>query len=318
MARAETAGDEGLVVIDRRHFAALAAAVVLVLTLVGALAWRFLGPADEATLAEPIAVNATLNPPQHLFGDPVRARIEVVLDAKRVNPDSVKVRANFAPYRPLQPSTQSRTAVGPLTRIRFEYRLACLTYGCTPRGQRGQRRFELKNAAVEYGSRGGGRLRTEEIDWPMLTVSGRISPTRFWEAQTRAEYRELGPPTYSVSPRLVEFVALLLALIFGAAAVVLALRLLPLARLAERLGLKTVDRRTSLERALERVRETSSADRAEEGRRALERLAHELRRARNPELAGAASELAWSRQFPADGRLTRLSGEVERLISEGT
>jgi hypothetical protein len=314
MARAETPGDEGFVVIDRRHFAVLAAGVVLVLALLGALAWRIWDPGEEGSLAEPIAVNATLSPQQHMFGDPVRARIEVVLDAERVDPDSVKVRASFAPYRQLQPQTESRSDAGPITRLRFDYRLACLTYSCLPNGRR---RFELKNAAVEYSTGRGGGVRTEEIDWPTLTASGRISRARFYEAQTRAEFRELEPPAYRVSPRLVEVIGLLLALIFGAAAVILILRLLPLERIAERLGLKTVDTRTPLERALARVRETSTPDRAEEGRRALERLAHELRKARNPELAGAASELAWSRQFPADGRLTRLSGDVERLISEG-
>ena len=300
--------------IDRRHFAILAAGAVLVLALLGALAWRVWEPGEEGSLAEPIAVNATLSPQQHMFGDPVLARIEVVLDAERVDPDSVKVRASFAPYRQLQPPTDSRSAAGPITRLRFDYRLACLTYSCLPNPRK---RFELKNAAVEYNTRGGGGVRTEEIDWPTLTASGRISRARFYEAQTRAEFRELQPPAYRVSPRLVEVIGLLLALIFAAAAVILILRLLPLARIAERLGLRTVDTRTQLERALARVQETSTPERADEGRRALERLAHELRKARNPELAGAASELAWSRQFPADGRLTRLSGEVERLISEG-
>ena len=77
-------------------------------------------------------------------------------------------------------------------------------------------------------------MRTEEIDWPTLTASGRISRARFYEAQTRAEFRELEPPAYRVSPRLVEVIGLLLALIFGAAAVILILRLLPLERIAER------------------------------------------------------------------------------------
>ena len=48
MARAETPGDEGCVVIDRRHFAVLAAGVVLVLALLGALAWRVWDPERKA------------------------------------------------------------------------------------------------------------------------------------------------------------------------------------------------------------------------------------------------------------------------------
>jgi hypothetical protein len=305
-------------VIDRRHFAVLGAAVVLVVALAAVLAWRVWDGAEDASLAEPIAVNATLGPQQHLFGDPIRARVDLILDAKQVDPDTVKVRPAFAPYRPLQPPERSQTSLGAITRLRFDYQLACLGYRCLPTGRLvdGRRRIELRSGTVEYRRRGDAAVQTEEIDWPALNVTGRISATRLWEAQLRAEFHELGPPTYRVSPTLVEVVALALAAIFGAAALILILRLLPLARIAERLGLKTVDRRSPLERALARVQETATADRSDEGRRALERLARELRRARSPELAGAASQLAWSREFPADGRLTALTGKVERLISE--
>jgi hypothetical protein len=312
MARAAAARDEGLVVIDRRHFAVLAGLVVLVLTVVGLFAWRAWDNAEPGSLVEPIVVNATLGPQQHLFGDPLRARVDVILDSKRVDPQSVKVRTSFAPYRPLEPPRRLESAAGAITRLRFDYRLACLTYRCLPIGRR---RFDLRNGAVEYHTRSSEAVQTEEIDWPVLHAAGRISATRLWEAQLRGDYHDLAPPTYGVSPKLVQFVALVLAVLFGAAALILVLRLLPLAPLFERLGLKTVDRRTPLERALARVHQT--AERPDEGRRALERLAHELRRVQNPHLAGAASRLAWSREFPVDGRLTALSTEVERLIREG-
>lgn len=300
--------------IDRRYFAALVGIGVLLLTLLGVLAWRMWDTSEEGSLTEPIAVNGTIGPQQHLFGDPVRARVEVVLDSEQVDPETVRLRANFAPYRPLQPRRQSKSTSGPITRIRYDYELTCLTFRCLPLGQR---RFELKNATVEYRTRAGGSAKTVDVDWPTLTATGRISRTRYWEAQMRSEFTDVGPPTYRVSPRTVEIVAIVLAVIFGAAALALILRLLPLGQIAERLGLKTVDRRSRLERALARVQETAtSAERPDEGRRALERLAHELRRVRNPELAGAASRLAWSRDFPADGRLTALTGDVRRLISE--
>jgi hypothetical protein len=291
-----------VVVIDRRHFAGLAAIVFFVLAAAGFLAWRAWDSEDQQGPAEPIAVNATLGPQQHLFGDPVHARID---------PKTVKVRVNFAPYRPLRPTRQVRSASGPITRLRFDYLLSCLGFRCLPLGQRD---FELHDGAVEYRTRAGGMQR-EEIDWPSIEATGRIPATQLWQAQLRADYRDLGPPTYALAPRTVTLVALVLAVLFGAAALILILRLLPLARLAERLGLKTVDRRTPLERALARVHETS--ERPKEGRRALERLAQELRRTHRPELAGTASQLAWSREFPADGRLTALSGEIERLIAEG-
>jgi len=313
MGRAAAARVEGVVVIDRRLFAGLAAVVFFVLAAAGFLAWRAWDSEDQQGPAEPIAVNATLWPQQHLFGDPVHARVELILDSRRIDPNTVKVRVNFAPYRPLRPTRQVRSASGPITRLRFDYLLSCLGYRCLPIGQRD---FELHNGAVEYRSRPGA-VQREEIDWPSIEATGRIpaAALAMAEASLRADYRELGPPTYALAPRTVALVALVLAVLFGAAALILILRLLPLARLAERLGLNTVDRRTPLERALARVHETS--ERPKEGRRALERLAQELRRARSPELAGTASQLAWSREFPADGRLTALSGEVERLIAEG-
>jgi hypothetical protein len=300
-----------VVVIDRRYFAALAALVVLVVAAVGFLAWRAWESAEEGSLLEPIAVTGTITPAQHLFGDPLRARVDVVLDSERVDPDSVRVRVNFAPYRPLAPPRRLESSAGQIKRIRFDYRLACLGYRCLPVGQR---TFDLRGATVEYRSRGTPEVRTEQIDWPPIRAAGRIQATRLWEARMRADYRDLGTPTYRVSPWLVQLVALALAVLFAGAAAILVLRRLPLERLAERLGLKTVDRRTPLERALARVHET--AERPDEGRRALERLAYELRLARRPELAGAASRLAWSREFPADGRLTALSGEIEQLIAE--
>jgi hypothetical protein len=298
-------------VIQRKHFAVLVALVVLVLALLGFLAWRAWDTDEEGSLAEPIAVDATLTPQQHLFGDPLRARVELIVDAERVNPDTVRIRVNFAPYRPLRPPTRTEESSGPITRLRYDYSLACLTYRCLPIGQRD---FGLRNAAVEYRLRGRDGLQTEEIMWPQLEATGRISATRLFEARLRSSYRELGPPTYRIAPRTVEVAALVLAVLFGAGALVLVLRLLPLGRIAERLGLKTVDHRSPLERALARVHET--AEQPEEGRRALERLAHELRRARNPDLAHRASRLAWSRDFPADGRLTALSTDVKRLITE--
>lgn len=297
--------------IARRHFAALAALVVVVLAAVGVLVWRAWDSAEPRSPAEQIAVNATLAPEQHLFGDPLRARVDLIVDSRRIDPETVRIRVNFAPYRPMQPARRTESANGATTHLRFDYVLGCLTYRCLPVGQR---TFELRNATVEYKSRSAQGVQTEEIDWPSLEATGRIPATRLWQAQLRADYRELGPPTYTLPPKRVALVALVLSVLFAAAALILILRLLPLARVAERLGLKTVDRRTPVERALARVHET--AERPEEGRRALERLAQELRRARSPELAGRASRLAWSREFPANGRLTALSSDVERLISE--
>jgi hypothetical protein len=155
------------------------------------------------------------------------------------------------------------------------------------------------------------------IEWPPLRAAGRIDPDELENAALRAELRNLPPPSYRVSPRTVEVVALVLAALFAAAAAILILRLLPLDRLAARLGARWVDKRSPLEQALALVRESSASGSSEEGRRALERLAVELRRT-HPALAEDASRLAWSRRSAGDAGVgvQPLSDDVQRVISE--
>ena len=297
-----------------RLYAALAAAAVLLAALVGLLAWRSWDTQPGPVLGEePITGTALLEPEQHLFGDAVRARLELVVDRNRVDPDSVDVGANFAPYRQLRPLRRTRVDSGPITMLRFDYLLSCLTARCLPSGDG---RVDFGGVAVEYTPRGNAGVQTATIEWPPLLAAGRIDPERLEQAALRAELRDLTPPSYRISPKTVELVALLLAILFAAAAAILAIRFLPLDRFAAWLGARHADRRSSLERALARVRDAIAGGRPAESRRALDRLAHELRATRNPELADDASKLAWSEGTPGEARVTPLSHDVERVIGE--
>jgi hypothetical protein len=314
MVRAPPGLDEGALVTRRQLYAALAAAVVLLAALAGLVAWRAWDSQPGPVLGdEPIAGTALLEPEQHLFGDAVRARLELVLDRNRVDPGSVEVGANFRPYRELRPVELSRTDSGPITRLRYDYLLGCLTAACLPRGAG---RVELPGVAIEYTGRRDPLPQTASVEWPPIRAAGRIDPNRLEQAALRAELRDLTPPSYRLSPRAVELIALLLAVLFAAAAGILAIRLLPLDRIAAWLGARRADRRTPLERALAQVRDVVAAGRPTEGRRALERLASELRKTRNPELASDASRLAWSRRAPGETRVEPLSQDVERVIAE--
>ncbi|MGH2995661.1 MAG: hypothetical protein ACRDM9_05035 [Gaiellaceae bacterium] len=296
----------------RRVYAALVAATVLVAALAGLLAWRaWDSPAGPVLGDEPIAGTALLEPEQHLFGDAVRARLELVMDRNRIDPDSVEVGANFQPYRELRPVERTRTNSGPITRLRYDYLIACLSAACLPSGGG---RVEFGGAAIEFSRPGEPVPETASIEWPPLRAAGRIDPDRLGQAALRAELRDLSPPAYRVSPKAVELVALLFAVVFAAAAAILAIRFLPLDRIAAWLGAGRADLRTPLERALALVRDAVSAGRPTEGRRALERLAHELRATSNPELASDASRLAWSKRAPGEARVTPLSHDVERVI----
>ena len=174
--------------------------------------------------------------------------------------------------------------------------------------------MEIGGVAVNYLRRGESEPSAATVEWVPIRAAGRIDPNALEQAALRSDLRDLPSASYRVSPRTVELVALALAVLFAVGAAILILRLLPLDRLATRLGARFVDKRSPLEQALALVRESAASGSPEEERRALERLAVELRRTRNPALAGDASRLAWSQPVPAG--IDPLSDEVERVISE--
>jgi hypothetical protein len=302
------------VVSTRRILVGATAAVVVIAAVAALLAWRAWESGGGPGLSQdPIVGSTFLEPEQHLFGDAIRARLELVVDTDRVDPGTIEIGANFDPYKVLRPVERSRSDSGSITKFRYDYILGCLTAACLPKGTG---RVELGGTAVNYTRRGSSQAEAATIEWPPIRTAGRISPDELEQAALRAELRDLPEATYRVSPRAVELVGLLLAVLFAAAAAVLVLRLLPLDRFAVWLGARRVDRRTALEQALGLVRESSDSGSAEDERRALERLAVELRRARNPELAHDASRLAWSQARPVETGVESLSDGVERVISE--
>ena len=296
----------------RRLFIGGVVLAAILAVAVGLIAWNSWDKGGGPGLGEePIVGTALLTPEQHLFGDAVRARVELIVDGNRVDPDSVEIGANFDPYRELRPVEVTRSEDGTLTKLRYDYVLGCLVSQCLPRGAG---RVELGGVAVNYLRRGESEPSAATVEWVPIRAAGRIDPNQLDQAALRSDLRDLPSASYRVSPRTVELVALVLAVLFAVGAAILILRLLPLDRLATRLGARFADKRSPLEQALALVRESAASGSAEEERRALERLAVELRRARSPALAGDASRLAWSQPVPAG--IDPLSDEVERVISE--
>ena len=296
----------------RRLFIGGVVLAAILAVAVGLIAWNSWEKGGGPGLGEePIVGTALLTPEQHLFGDAVHARVELIVDGSRVDPDSVEIGANFDPYRELRPVEVTRSEDGTLTKLRYDYVLGCLVSQCLPRGAG---RVELGGVAVNYLRRGESEPSAATVEWVPIRAAGRIDPDQLDQAALRSDLRDLPSASYRVSPRTVELVALVLAVLFAVGAAILILRLLPLDRLATRLGARFADKRSPLEQALALVRESAASGSAEEERRALERLAVELRRARSPALAGDASRLAWSQPVPAG--IDPLSDEVERVISE--
>jgi hypothetical protein len=253
-----------------------------------------------------VRVTSSLEPRTHLFGEQVTATLDALFDPRRVRPDSVRVEPGFNPYQ-IVSEKRTESASGDLTRIRFEYVLQCLRQGCTP--TRDKRQFEFNLTSV-YSTMVGVGQNQETVEWPPLEVVSRLGPFDLDQARWRADTRHVPEATFRASPLAIA------GGLFGAAAllVVAAVGLVAVSRprrADEEVEVEDdVQRRTSLERALELVEEHSRNGTTPEGRKALERLARELLRLGEDDLAGRARQLAWSAQTRSNGDVTAFTHEV--------
>ena len=254
--------------------AALRAAAVAVAAL--ALA----GPAAAA------ALTATLSPSEALFGDRITATVTA--------PSGTRAIADFGPLEVL--SGPTRTGAG------LTWTVACLSEDCTPGA--GPRRIVLPPVRLT------GAV-SETVPWPVLTIAGRVTPKEAAAASPPFRLEtQLPRPSYRVSPD-----TLALALDVLAGALVLAAVLFLARELARRRRRREEERFAALsplERALVFAREAERRGPVER-RKALGLLARVLD-GREEQLAGAASELAWSPQKPSPEQVESLVGDVEREV----
>ncbi len=118
------------------------AAVVAVSALVVVLAtWDRGGPSADATSTESpakIEGRGTFAPRAALFGDTVRARADVTVDAALVDPDSVRVASDFSPWEVVGTPERVVRSAGDIAYVRTTFVLRCLSGTCAPSS-----RFEL-------------------------------------------------------------------------------------------------------------------------------------------------------------------------------
>lgn len=274
-----------------------AAAVALA---AGALAgwWR---PASAERPLTPLRASATVEPQSALFGDPLRARVDVVVDPEVVRPASVTVAAAFAPYLASEPVVTRSGG-----RISFSYRLTCLTDSCLPRRQG----FAFRPAAVRATTRDSRRLSAQET-WPTVMVGSRLTAAEV--AATRPGWHEstqLAPVTWRIDPRLLAGPLVGGSALFALTAGVLVG--LALRRRSVQVPAPPAPEHPPLELALARVRRSARAGTPAERRRALEQLARVLRTNGDSELARAAICLAWSGDRPSPARVEAFADEVAR------
>jgi hypothetical protein len=268
---------------------ALAALVGLAIGLV----WLAADSGEGGTVpSQSIQISTDITPDAHVFGEPVVATVEVLLDANVIDPSSIRILGEFAPYEQAGPRTVERKIEDGVALLRFRYPLQCLDEGCDTSGARGVAEFETGRVGYRYTTGSGDAF--SALDWPAFEVASRVSDEQVDLIDWRAAESSLPEPSYRIDPLALAALLLALATACAAGAFLLARRLWwgapnPSAALAV-----ATPTTTPLERALALAREASLNGDLARRRRALERVSRELGAVDRPDLAAEASALAWS------------------------
>ncbi|HEX4324527.1 MAG TPA: hypothetical protein VHZ77_07830 [Gaiellaceae bacterium] len=259
----------------------------------------------------PLKVFASISPPVHLFGDPITVRIAVVADRKWVAPANLRVVAHFAPYRPVAPPTEDRSSNGRLLQMSWTWTLRCLTVECIPQmpSSAFSHVFFFHPAHIEYLSPTGAVRYSLNARFQRVEVLSQLSPNEIHAigAHTLIWQDQITPlPTaqYRVSPNLVFWLALALAVVLGAAGLAVAARWALQFRPSR--SAQPLRSSSSLERALTLFFWARAHDDETLQRKALERVADEL-----PfdvhDLSETARALAWSPEAPETEEVEEIS-----------
>ena len=297
----------------RLALAVAAATVAVLVVAAGILMGGDDSGGDAPTLrGELVSTAASFEPRAHLFGEPVTARLDVVFDSTRIEPDSVKATPRFDPYT-IASRSESRETFGGTTRVRTEYVLECLTRRClAPKSGF----LKVPRTRLEYKPRALRDPQIASIDWPAVRTASRIGVDDLEGLELLADVRDVPPVSYRVAPSTVTSIGYGLAVLLGIAGLLLLSRALALSTVVSSALARRRARLSPLQRALNLVRRSTERGERADSRRALERLAVELRQTEEPDLARVATRLAWRRSDPSGSTVEPLSDEVERVIAE--
>jgi hypothetical protein len=272
------------------------------------------------------SVRASFATPVHRFGEPVEARLELLARADELQPDTVRAESAFDPYVVVAGPRKEVVDLGRLTLVRYTLTLRCLVQACLP--QRGQpTAFDFGSAEFSYRTPAppGRRFEDRRLDqrgasaaWPPLTVVSRLSNADVTDARWRSGLATLPEPGYRAAPRW------LAAVLLGLAVALVALAAFLLARWAvrwrrDRDAAQAAASRplTPIEQALALVTAANGNGDVVHERMALETLAAELRRGREPALAARADRLAWSQSPPPQEHVEALADDVRAVVRGG-
>ena len=280
-----------------------AAVLAVLLVLFVALGWRP-GGGDEAQPAQPIEATASVSPSAVSFGDRLGARLDVVVDPRKVDVGSVEVRPRFGLNRVVGATLKRTSGTGKL--LSYRYVLECLLPGCAPQAARVAQRFPP--ALVSYRTR-DGQFVNQQIRWPPYQLVSRVTDAQRHHPLSSLRFdTSLPAPSYRIAPDTLRTLAVGLAALLAVAAVALAwIALRPHA--AGKRGPSA----SRLAQALQAVRASTANGHPEERRKALGWLGRELRAVERPMEADTARRLAWSSEPPTPRSAGDFATEVESV-----
>jgi hypothetical protein len=287
------------------------AGVILVAAILAGRDEPEAGP--PALRGEVLSTATSFTPQAHLFGERVRARLDILYDRARVPGETVSANPRLAPYTVVSRKV-TRETLGAIGRVRYDLTLECVTRRClAPKGGA----FTFPQTGIEYKPRVAAVRDplTASVQWPALRVASRVGPSDLEGLELQADVRELPPLSYRVAPDTVTVAGYGLAVVLGLIGLVLLAQALALPDLIRTALARRRARRSPLQRALTLVKRSSRDGGRADTRRALERLAVELRETKEPDLAQTATKLAWRRNDPSTTTVEPLSDEVERVIT---
>jgi hypothetical protein len=281
---------------------ALALAAVLTVPLVtGRGGASLLPPAGK-----PVTVAlAEFMPGHHTFGDRVQATLELAVDPKRVDVETVRALVNLEPYRVLE-TRRSVDRAGGTALVRYRLVLRCLERECLA-GILGRRDIEFPATKVFYAGK-QGKVRHVDAEWPALRALTRVTPSDVATFPIAVDAEPLAAGgRYSHSPAALAWGASALAafLVFGASAL-LAQPFLRRRRGPVAAAPVAEPEPDGVTRALAALEAAIAPAPADERVPALDRLARELDAAGSQDLAQAARRLAWRSDEISQERLDEL------------
>ena len=296
--------------------------VLLVATLV-ALATA--APA-AAKPPKPLRAATSVSPPVQLFGNDVIAHVSVIADTNRIDPTRLRVATSFAPFVRVGSLRKVQTGSGRYVKTTWTWRLRCLAAACVPVAPPSDLSHDFRFPPAQIsGLRANGKsVYRTHVFFPAVQVVSQVSPREraYIKAHKHLKWLyQLTPAAgdaYRIPPGLVFWLAVVLAVLCGAAALVLAGRWA--------LGLRKPATAAApalpasyLERALALFFWANARGDETLQRKALERVADEL-----PldvvDLSDIARELAWSPETPEGDEVEAISERAGVLVhpEEGT